>query len=113
MVGNMRDWVQANEDRVFRYVVYKRIWTPYEMDQKFEDESEFADSQYCFGKIKEVVKLGDGEWLLGFSGVDPETKEEFSPMMVEYFRLSEIRLSYFEYDSMRQEDFDDERSEED
>ena len=104
MVKDMKTWVEENKDTVFRYVVYRRMWTPYEMEHKFSDESEYRDIMYSFGKIVDVIDLGGGEWFIGFSSYDNETRRECSPKIIEYYRLSEIRLSIFEYDAITDDD---------
>ena len=63
---NMRDWLINKRDQVFAYQVYKRMFTPYEQEQKFTDESEFTDIHYQPARIVEAVELGGGDWLIGF-----------------------------------------------
>lgn len=85
-----------NEERVFRFLVYRRLFTPYEQDLKAFDESFYEDYHYSFGMIQEAIDLGDGDWLLGFRMIDETTGEVFDH--VEYYRLREIRLSSFDSD---------------
>lgn len=69
------------------------MFTPYEQQRAFEDETIFEDDYYTLAKITEAIDLGNGEWLLGFTGVDRDTLELNT--YTEYYKLSEIRLSYF------------------
>ena len=101
---DMETWFLDNSDRIYRFVVYKKLFTPYEQDKKFMDESQFEDTHYRFGFIKEVIELGNGEWLLGFREViDGEVCSYIS-----YFKLSDIQLSFFEQDQGMLSDEDEE-----
>ena len=65
----MEKWLGDNSHRIYRFLVYKKLFTPYELDKKFVDESQFEDTNYRFGFIEEAIELGNGEWLLGFREV--------------------------------------------
>lgn len=101
---DMDTWFLDNSDRIYRFVVYKKLFTPYEQDKKFSDESQFEDNHYRFGLIEEVIELGQGEWLLGFREViDCEVCS-----CISYFKLSDIQLSFFEQDQGMLSDEDEE-----
>ena len=90
---DMETWFCDNSDRIYRFLVYKKLFTPYEQEHKFMDESQFEDIHYRYGFIEEAIELGHGEWLLGIREVkDGETAD------MSYFKLSDIQLSYFEQD---------------
>jgi hypothetical protein len=100
----METWFLDNSDRIYRFVVYKKLFTPYEQDKKFYDESQFEDTHYRFGFIEEAIELGHGEWLLGFREViDGEVCSYIS-----YFKLSDIQLSSSEQDQGMLSDEDEE-----
>lgn len=87
-------WLDDGQDRLFRLLVYKRMFTPYEQENKFMDESEYEDTHYKFVYIREVIDLGNGDYLLG-------VQEKYDDAIfdgLEYYRLSEIRLSYIPAD---------------
>lgn len=91
---DMETWVRDNSSRIYRFVVYKKLFTPYEQENKFIDESQFEDTHYRFGFIEEAIDLGNGEWLIGFREViDDEVCGYIS-----FLKLSDIQLSYFEHD---------------
>lgn len=93
-ITDMETWLLDNESKIFRYVIYRRLFTPYEQEQAFSDESQYEDNSYTFGLIEEAIDLGGGEWLLGFRKLcDGEVCGE-----IEYCKLSEIRLSCFDCD---------------
>lgn len=81
-------WIHDFGDRIYRYWVYKRMFTPYEQEQKFVDESRFEDVECSFGVIKEVIELPDGDILLAFGSAAGDID------YVEYYKLSEIHLAY-------------------
>lgn len=92
-VSDMDKWVKENQERLFRYIRYRKVFTPYEIKEAFIDESEFEDDGYYrFGFIREAVSLGAGDWLLGFQPVMMDGGEIRGN--IEYTRLSDIRLSY-------------------
>lgn len=82
-------WMLDNDGRLYRYWVYRRIWTPYEQEQKFTDESFFESEECEEGFLREAVELPDGDILLGFQ---PPFFNEGE--YLEYYRLSEIHLVY-------------------
>lgn len=100
---DMETWFSDNSDRIYRFMVYKKLFTPYEQEQKFSDESQFEDTHYRFGFIEEAIELGHGEWLLGLREIiDGEVYD------INYFKLSDIQLSYFEQDQNMLSDEEDE-----
>ena len=100
---DMETWLSDNSDRIYRFMVYKKLFTPYEQEQKFSDERQFEDTHYRFGFIEEAIELGHGEWLLGLREIiDGEVYD------INYFKLSDIQLSYFEQDQNMLSDEEDE-----
>lgn len=89
-------WISKNYGKIFRYLVYKKLFTPYEQQQAFFDESIYEGSCYSYGIIEEAISLGDGKWFLGIRRVyeDNEIGD-----IIEYYRLDEIKIEYFEYDN--------------
>ena len=99
------------EDRIFRFLVHRKIFTPYEQEEKFPDESVYEDGGYFkFGRLEEAIDLGYGEWLLGFKMVDDCTWESFDT--IEYYKLSDIRISYFYDEKKIKDEFYDEEDDE-
>lgn len=93
-ITDMKTWLLDSEGKIYRYVIYRRMFTPYEQEHAFSDESQYEDIHFTFGFIEDAIELGGGEWLLGFRKIDgDEVYDE-----IEYCRLSEIRLSYFDCD---------------
>lgn len=85
--NNFGEWAKAQVG-IVRIWVYKRMFTPYEQSEKFTDQSEYEDTYAQCGIIESVVNLGY-DWLIGLRVCDDDGKEY---PMVEYYRLSEIRM---------------------
>lgn len=97
--GDIHTWLSdVGEERVFRMWVFKKMFTPYEQDEKFSDESVYVDDTCKFVMIKEIIELADGDYLIGFQDADSDNE------YLEYFKLSEIRLDYRPEDKERLED---------
>lgn len=88
-VNNFEEFIRLNHNEIFRIAIYKRIFTPYEIENKFVDESIYEE--YKCVKIQQLFKL-DNDYLLGCQEVDISMGEVFDT--IEFYKLSEIRLSY-------------------
>ena len=86
-ITNFETWLLDYGDRLYRYLVYKRMFTP-------ENESEYEDNHYELCQIAEAIYLG-GDWLLGLRTIGEDGKIYG---MIHYYKLSEIRLAFFEND---------------
>lgn len=94
VITDMETWVLDESERIYRYQVYKRMFTPYEQKNAFVDESQFESDYYSFGKIEEAVELGNGEWLIGIRQIiDNDLSDSIS-----FYRLGDIQLSVFDDD---------------
>jgi hypothetical protein len=85
-------------ERIMRIEPYRRMFTPYEQERKFSDESELCNIECVV--IKEVVNLENGDYLLGVCTADVDMGEIYEDT-IKYYKLSEIRLSYCEQDEER------------
>ena len=94
-ITDMETWLSDYGDRLYRYLVYKKMFTPYEQQKAFSDESIFEDDHYELCKIEEAIDLGNGDWLLGLRDLDYDGSVYG---IIHYYKLSEIQLSYFEND---------------
>ena len=95
IVTDFETWLLDYGDRIYSYLVYKKMFTPYEQQKAFSDENIYEDSHYELCKIEEAIDLGNGEWLLGLRTIGDDGKIY---SMVHYYKLSEIRLALFEND---------------
>ena len=89
------EFLEKNKDRIFRFWVYKRIFTPLEMEQKYIDECVYEDTHAHTGIIREAIVLPDNDLLLGFYIPCCDTvDEEDEYKHIDYYKLSEIRMEY-------------------
>ena len=89
------EFLEKNKDRIFRFWVYKRMFTPLEMEQKYIDQGEFEECHAKLGIIREAIVLPDDDLLLGFYIPGTETADEEDEYKhLDYYKLSEIRMEY-------------------
>lgn len=92
--ASMQEWLKSAEGKVFRYLVYKKMFTPYEQQNAFMDEDQYDDNIYNDAVIVRAIDLGYGKWMLALRQViDGELTDH-----VEYHQLDDIRLEYFGID---------------
>lgn len=85
----MKEWIEQNKDKIFRYWVKKRMWTPYDYEHKEEYPCDTTDEECSYCKITNAIFLGY-DWLLELTTtINGENFE-----MKDYHRLSEIDLQY-------------------
>ena len=58
---DLETWVHDNTDTFYRISRYKRLYTPYEQDKKYSDESVYEETYQ--GKITGVVDTGNDKLL--------------------------------------------------
>lgn len=84
------------DNKIFRIFKYKRIFTPYEQDEKFSDESVFENGSYpIFAYIRNAIELPNGDVLLRLEETEPiydrlDDEKETSQKSYIYERLSDI-----------------------
>ena len=95
MYGSFFEFLQKNKDRLFRFWVYKRLFTPLEQEKKSIDECVYEDTHAHTGIIREAIVLPDNDLLLGFYIPCCDTvDEEDEYKHIDYYKLSEIRMEY-------------------
>lgn len=97
IITDFETWLLDESDtRIFRYLVYKKVYTPREQEEKYIDESEYEyGGIYTMAKIEEAVDMGNGNWMLGMR----EIYEDGSVAKnLKYVMLNEIRLWSFDDD---------------
>lgn len=110
MVTDMETWLVDNSERIYRFLVYKKMFTPYEQQMAFSDESQYEDTTFRFGVIEEAVELNNGDWVLGIREIIEYEVSNF----ICYYRLSEIHLEMCDKDQdMLTDDSYDEWEDED
>ena len=84
-------------DTIFRLWQYKRMFTPYEQDEKFMDESQYVNDECDHIHILDVITLPDGDLLLATTYAYGDGK------YISYYKLSEISLGKSERDMEEEE----------
>ena len=79
---------------IFRLWQYKRMFTPYEQDEKFMDESQYVNDECDF---VDTINLPDGDLLLATTYAYGDGK------YISYYKLSEISLGKSERDMEEEE----------
>ena len=64
--GSFFEFLEKNKDRLFRFWVYKRMFTPLEQEMMYTDQDVYEDYHANTGIIKEAIVLPDNDLLLGF-----------------------------------------------
>lgn len=82
---------------IFRLWQYKRMFTPYEQDEKFLDESQYVNTECDHIRILDVITLPDGDLLLATTYAYGDGK------YISYYKLSEISLGKSEKDMEEEE----------
>ena len=98
--GDMETFIHDFSDKLIRFWVYKKVFTPYEVDKKFIDQSDFESSTATFGYIRVAVNLGGGDYLLG---IEPYFGDDNPDKDLWFYRLSEIRFNILEIDQLEEE----------
>ena len=95
--NSFESFVHQNCNKIFRYWVYRRLYTPYEMEHKFSDESVFEETICTMAHIRECIALPNGDYLLGLENAEFISDDD--GQYLKYCKLSEIRLEYYECDA--------------
>ena len=101
--SDIKEFFKAHYGHIFRFWVYKKMFTPYEQDKKFSDETIYENEHCCYGRIIEVSPLPDGDILLAFQ-VDDNYENGINDIdYVTYHKLSEIQLDWCKQDQVEDE----------
>ena len=77
-------------------------FTPYEIENKFVDQSLYVDARYEQIQIKEAILLPDNDILIGYRTVYDfdSLRRDWDGSPIYYKKLSDIELSYFPKDQL-------------
>ena len=106
-ITDLGTWIQDQEGQIFRLLTYKKVWTPYEMDKKYSDESQFEEGGYYkFVYITNAIEVPEGT-LLELSEVMQEDDGSWIDEHIKHYRLlSDIRLEKLDIDNGYEEEED-------
>lgn len=101
-------FILDNSNKIFRYYKYKRVWTPFELDKKYSDESIFENGGYTeFVYIRQAIELPDGDILLKMEVThNPDDDilyqdQDEDDILFKYEKLSDIVLEEYVGDNTR------------
>ena len=106
---DMETFILDNQDKIFRYYKYVRVWTPFELDKKYSDESIFENGGYAeFVYIRQAIELPDRDVLLKLEIThSPEDdilyQDEDNDRIYKYEKLSDIVLEEYSADNEKGE----------
>ena len=103
----MQTYVRNNQDTIYRLWKYKKMFTPYEINGRFKDESVYEDDVCTFVKIEEVMEIPNDiliKFRLMFEDFAYDNmKNNFTDGGCYMFeRLSDIKLSEYDIDNGRE-----------
>jgi hypothetical protein len=101
---NITEWLKDYEHKVFRMWKYKKMFTPYEMEQKFVDESVYESDACEYIIITKIIPISNDDYLLGYILADGYNYSEIiekseNDKLEWYAKLSNIELAYSESDN--------------
>lgn len=88
----LKDFLNDVKGKVFRMWEYKKMFTPYEQENKFVDETQFVSDESQHVIIENAYMLNGGDVLLRMSLLDVDGYHIWR-------RLSEIQLEEYEHDT--------------
>ena len=107
---DMETFILDNQDKIFRYYKYVQVWTPFELDKKYSDESIFENGGYAeFVYIRQAIELPDGDVLLKMEVThNPDDDilyqdEDKNDKLFKYEKLSNIVLEEYSRDNEKGE----------
>lgn len=89
----MEDFINKYIGKEFRFLIYKRMFTPFEQQQAYMDEDEFESHYYSVGILSNVFDICGSDWLLEFK----ELTDDKPNGRTLFFKLSDIRLEQYDY----------------
>ena len=84
---SLKLFFEQNEDKIFRYWVFRK-WPAYE--EEYDPGNEFVDEVCDYGKIVDVIKLSDYDYLVGIQPAECSSDHAY----VEYYKFDELRFAY-------------------
>lgn len=97
--GDMETFIHDFSDKLIRFWVYKKLFTPLEVDKKYMDQSYFESNTATIGYIRVAVNIGGGDYLLG---IEPDFGDGQNDKDLWFYRLSEIRFNILEIDQLEE-----------
>lgn len=109
VMTDFETWMlDEGRDRIFRMWELRTPgdWTPYEMERKFIDQSNYVNDVCEHIRIVEIIELPNKDLLIGYKIIcdleDFQGGESFEKSGIHYKNLSKMELAYYP-DDMKEE----------
>ena len=98
-ISDIGTWISDNHDKVYRIAEYKKMFTPYEVENKFMDEDVYEDT-YSDVFIVDAYEIPNDVLLKLL--IIKDNGDDFGDVYL-YKRLSDIRIMEYDYDNKKGE----------
>lgn len=92
-ITDIGTWISDNKDKIYRVLIYKKMFTPLEVEKKYIDESEFTENSYTLVHIVEGIEVPN-DVLLKMLIANTEEENKYI-----YKKLSDIQIEEFDFDN--------------
>lgn len=100
---DFNEFLKNNDNTIFRMYKYKKLYTPYEQDKKYSDETIYENGNYpTYVYIREAIQLPDNDILLKLEETAPLCEQnslDNENKFYIYEKLSDICIKESEYDN--------------
>ena len=96
-ITDIGTWWRDNSEKIFRYSIYKRMFTTIEVSEKYKDET-YHEDNYHYGFISNIMEIPNDILLEIEEGYFEDKTFRLNGIKT-FVKLSEIRLSLFEKDN--------------
>lgn len=110
---DLNTFICENKNKIFRMYKYKKVYTPYEQDKKFSDETMFENGGYAtYVNIVDMIVLPDKDVLLKLKyaynqledcETDDNDDNDDNDEVYLYEKLSDIVLQEHNLDNLNDE----------
>lgn len=95
-ITDIGTWIKDNQEKIFRVLIYKKVFTPLELDEKYIDQGEYTSNTYLFVKIIEGIEIPN-DVLLKMELVNKDSNEDSGHYI--FKKLSDISIEEFDFDN--------------
>lgn len=92
---SLNKWICNNQNTIYRMYEYKKVYTPYEQEHKYMDESMFISNYATFVHITEAIDI-HGDLLLRLEELNIDEMTQTGHFLIR--RLSDIQLDIYNSD---------------
>lgn len=101
-ISDIGTWINDNRDKVYRISEYKKMFTPYEVENKFMDEDVYENT-YEDVSIVDAYEIPNDVLLKLLIIKDNDDEDDDFGNVYLYKRLSDVRIMEYDYDNKKGE----------